>query len=83
MQAVGLLLAVCVAVRPVVLAPFRRCARPGPSTPDAAQSRRARRRVLRLHLAERYCLLGILCGGSGLSLVGVMREGARAAPAPA
>jgi hypothetical protein len=85
----GLLLAVCVVARPVVLAPFRRCARPGPSTPDGAPGRAARgggscgssSRTApssrgASHREHRYY------SGSGLLLVRVMREGARAAPAP-
>jgi hypothetical protein len=79
------LLAVCAVARPVVLAPFRRCARPGPSTPDAAPRRAARGGgsyglpLSRGLAGERQRSFD----GSGLSLVRVMREGARAAPAPA
>jgi len=41
--AAGLLLEVSVVARPTVLAPFRRCARSGPSTPHPAEGPTARK----------------------------------------
>jgi len=86
-----LLLAVCVCARPVVLAPL---ALRAPGTLNAgrgARARRARRRVRRPRVAEPLLHAGlglatIAAGSRGVSgslLVRVMREGARAAPAPA
>ncbi len=85
------LLAGCVGARPVVLAPLALRATGTLNAGRGARARRARRRVLRLCLAELLLLPGLcacedrdgLVCGSGLLLVRVMREGARAAPAPA
>jgi len=68
------------------------CARPGPSTPDAAPRRAARGGgSCDCVVPSCYCFLGCFIAnaatgsgvGSGLLLVRLMREGARAAPAPA
>ena len=73
------LLALSVGVRPVVLAPFRRCAtrfvtpegvRPGPSTPDAAPGRAARGGGSDGYvLPNRYCLPGLSSRRSQLARV--------------
>ena len=80
-----MLLAECVVVRPVVLAPLALRASGTLNAGRGAKARRARRRGRRLPHAEvraAHTAAGS-CGGSRLVLVRVMREGARAAPAPA
>jgi hypothetical protein len=84
-----LLLAGCVTVPPVVLAPLALRASGTLNAGRGAKARRARRRVRRLGLREaatayRAAYTARIATGSydssGLLLVRVMREGARAAP---